>query len=244
MSRRFPSNMPRRVRIPSAGIVYHVLNRSVKHLVLFSTDWDYASFEGLLLEAKRRAAVKLFDYCLMRNHWHLILCPERDGELSRFMHWLTVTHAQRWNAFHGTSGTGAVYQGRFKAIPIQSDVHFLTACRYVERNPLRANLVTNAMDWRWTSLWRRKKFCDHGLLDAWPVPRPVHWEEYVNEPQTEVELEGLRETIRRGAPLGDRRWRRQTAKLLRLESSLRPRGRPPKKRLPTPFSSGPRGRRK
>ena len=226
--------MPRRLRIPSAGIVYHVLNRSVKQLVLFSSDWDYASFEELLFDAKQRAAVKLFDYCLMRNHWHFILCPEKDGELSRFMHWLTVTHAQRWNAFHGTSGTGAVYQGRFKAIPIQSDVHFLTACRYVERNPLRANLVSDATDWRWSSLWRRRTFCEHGLLDAWPVVQPADWEQYVNEPQSEAELEALREAIRRGAPLGDHAWQQQTAKLLQIESSLRPRGRP-QRRLPTPL---------
>jgi putative transposase len=225
--------------------VYHVLNRSVKQLVLFSSDWDYASFEALLFEAKRRAAVKLFDYCLMRNHWHLILCPQRDGELSRFMQWLTVTHAHRWNAFHGTSGTGAVYQGRYKAIPIQSNVHFLTACRYVERNPLRANLVPDATDWRWSSLWRRRTFCDHGLLDEWPVTRPVDWEDLVNEPQSEAELEALRHAIRRDAPLGDHTWQQQTAKLLHLESSLRPRGRPPKKKTPDPFSSsGPRGRRK
>jgi putative transposase len=236
--------------------VYHVLNRSVKRLVLFSSDWDYAAFEGLLFEAKQRAAVKLFDYCLMRNHWHLILCPVKDGELSRFMHWLTVTHAQRWHAFHEKSGTGAVYQGRFKAIPIQSDTHFLTACRYVERNPLRANLVSDARDWRWSSLWRRKSG-DHGLLDAWPVAQPVEWEEYVNEPQSKAELRALRKAIRRGAPWGDQAWQQQTAKLLQIESSLRPRGRPLKKKTPDPFfdaaeekdsrplfpSSGPHGRR-
>jgi putative transposase len=227
--------MPRRQRIPSAGIVYHVLNRAVKQLVLFSSDWDYASFEELLWDAKQRAAVRLFDYCLMRNHWHLILCPEKHGELSRFMHWLTLTHASRWNASHGVSGTGAVYQGRFKAIPIQSNVHFLTACRYVERNPLRANLVSDATEWRWSSLWRRRKYCEHGLLDTWPVVRPVNWAEYVNEPQTEAELEAVREAIRHGTPLGDKIWQQQTAQLLQLKSSLRPRGRP-KKNTPDPFS--------
>jgi putative transposase len=229
--------MPRRQRIPSAGIVYHVLNRAVKELVLFSSDWDYAAFEALLVAAKRRAAVKLFDYCLMRNHWHLILCPQKDGELSRFMHWLTLTHARRWNAFHERSGTGAVYQGRFKSIPVQCDSHFLTVCRYVERNPLRANLVADATDWRWSSLWRRRKFCEQGLLDRWPVTRPVHWEEYVNEPQSDAELEALREAIRRDAPLGDDNWTRETATLLRLESSLRRRGRP-RKKTPDPFSEG------
>jgi putative transposase len=87
------------------------------------------------------------------------------------MHLLTVTHAQRWHAFRGTSGTGSVYQGRFKAIPIQSDRHLLLVCRYVERNPLRAKLVEDAADWRWSSLWRRIHGRD-AELDPWPVPPP------------------------------------------------------------------------
>ncbi|MEO8259217.1 MAG: transposase [Acidobacteriota bacterium] len=226
--------MPRRLRVPSAGIVYHALNRSVKQLVLFSSDWDYGSFEQLLFEAKQQAAVRLLSYCLMRNHWHLILCPERDGDLSRFLHWLTLTHARRWNDRQGTSGTGAVYQGRFKAIPIQSNGHFLTACRYVERNPLRANLVSDATDWRWSSLWRRRKGRERGLLDTWPVTCPVDWEDYVNTPQSDAELAALREAIRRGRPLGDAAWQQQTAQRLQLTSSLRPRGRP-RKNIPDPF---------
>ena len=146
----------------------------MKQLVLFSSDWDYASFEGLLLDAKQRAAVKLFDYCLMRNHWHFILCPEKDGELSRFMHWLTVTHAQRWNAFHGTSGTGAVYQGRFKALPIQSDAHFLTACRYVERNPLRASLVVRRDGLAMVKPVASQKHSERAVITGWvAMVRPV-----------------------------------------------------------------------
>ena len=74
-----------------------------------------------------------------------------------------------------------------------------------------------------------------GLLDTWPVVHPVDWEEYVNKPQSETELEALREAIRRGAPLGDQAWRQRIAKRLQIEPSLRPRGRPPKKILPTPF---------
>ena len=220
--------MPRRVRVPTAGIVYHVLNRGVKGMALFSTSGDYGAFEQLLLDAKQRASVKLFAYCLMSTHWHLILSPERHGELSRFMHWLTFTHARRWNAFHQAVGTGAVYQSRFKALPVQADVHYLTVCRYVERNPLRANLVSDATAWRWSSLWRRAHFCDHGMLDEWPIVRPDDWERHVNAPHNDQELAAIRESVVRCAPIGDSVWREQIAHVLRIEGTLRPRGRPRK----------------
>jgi REP-associated tyrosine transposase len=116
----------------------------------------------------------------MPNHWHLILKPDHEGDLPRFMHWLTTIHAQHWHRRNGSTGTGPVYQGRYKAIEITSDDHLLTACRYVERNPLRAGLVSRAEDWRWGSLWRRRNFCDQGFLSAWPVPLPTDWLDSVN----------------------------------------------------------------
>jgi putative transposase len=189
-----------------------VLNRGVRRAVLFDTDAEYARFERILLQALRREAVRLLAYCAMPNHWHLVLWPTHPGQLSLFMHWLTCTHAQRWHSAHGTSGTGAVYQGRFKAFPVRSDHHLLRVCRYVERNPLRAQLVTRAEDWRWSSLWRRGNFCDHGVLHDWPVERPANWLALVNEPETNAEVEALRAAIRRGAPFGEAGWQAEAAR--------------------------------
>src|SRR5580658_3294321 len=93
----------------------------------------------------------------MPNHWHLVLKPHEDRELSLFVGWLTLTHTQRWHAHRRDAGSGHVYQGRFKSFPVQADRHFLTVARYVERNPLRANLVASAADWRWSSLWVRAR---------------------------------------------------------------------------------------
>jgi hypothetical protein len=101
----------------------------------------------------------------MPNHWHLLLWPRRDGELSEILRWITVTHTQRWHAHHHTAGTGPVYQGRFKSFPVQTDEHFLTVARYVERNALRAKLVTREKDWQWSSLWRRNQ--EDTTLTAW-----------------------------------------------------------------------------
>jgi putative transposase len=183
-------------------MVFHVLNRAAKRTLLFHNAQDYFAFEDLLEEAVQRIDVALFAYCIMPNHWHLVVSPKTDGTLSRFMHWLTTTHARRWQNVHGVAGLGAVYQGRFKSIPIGSDRHFLWVCRYVERNPLRASLVERAEEWRWSSLHNHQS----PWLTDWPTSRPADWLTHVNRAQTEGELERFRDAIRNGQPFGDANW--------------------------------------
>jgi len=142
------------------------------------------------------------------------------------LQWLTVTHVRRWHAHHHTEGTGPLYQGRFKSFPIQEGEHFLTVCRYVERNPRRANLVKQAEAWRWSSLWHRTHDTGVPWLTAWPVAVPEGWTEHVNRPETEAELAALRRSVMRGVPCGEADWQRRTAARLGLESALRDRGRP------------------
>src|SRR5262245_49901658 len=122
------------------------------------------------------------------------------------MRWLTVTHTQRWHLAHQTAGTGPLYQGRFKSFPVDTDDHFYSVVRYVERNPLRANLVSRAEAWRWSSLWQiTQSQCDVELSE-WPVPRPSNWTELVNRPETEAELSALRASAQSGAPFGSLEW--------------------------------------
>ena len=148
------------------------------------------------------------------------------------MNWLTLTHTQRWRHAHHTVGYGPLYQGRFKSFPIQRDRHLLAVCRYVERNPLRAKLVDQAEDWRWSSLWHRLhpgEPMGKLLYNDWPTPRPVDWLQRVQAPQTAKELKALRTSVKRGSPYGDSAWQTKTARRLDLESSLRPPGRPKKR---------------
>jgi len=186
------------------------------------------AFEGVLAEAHKRLPTRILAYCVMPNHWHFLLWPRDDGELSEFMRWLTVTHTQRWHVHHRTTGTGHLYQGRFKSFPVQSDEHFLTVARYVERNALRANLVKRAEDWQWGSLWRRANgdVEKKALLTKWPVLPPRNWVQCVNRAENPKELESLRQCVARGRPFGSDRWQTITSKQLGLESSIRPRGRP------------------
>ncbi len=203
-----------------------MLNRAVGRATLFKKDGDYAAFEKVMREALEWQPTRLLTYCLMPNHWHLVVWPRKDGELSEFMRWLTVTHTQRWHAHHGTSGTGPLYQGRFKAFPIQEDDHYFSVCRYAERNALRANLVARAEDWRWSRIGRE---ADAGLgakLSLGPLPLPSNWLTLVNLAQTEAEVAALRRSVVRSQPYGSESWTQSTAKALGLESTLRPRGRP------------------
>lgn len=220
--------MPRRPRLAAGDLAYHVLNRRVGRLPLFETRTDYSVFEKILAEAHANSRIRIAGYCLMPNHWHLLLWPRRDGELSDVLRWITVTHTQRWHAQHHTAGTGPVYQGRFKSFPIQADEHFRTVVRYVERNPLRAKLVRQAENWQWSSLWRRTQG-DPTLtawLSDWPVDRPRNWVAQVNRPDAGEELETLRLSAQRGRPFGEEAWVNRIVKRFGLESTLRPRGRP------------------
>ena len=199
-------------------------------LPLLEKQGDYEAFERVLAEAHEREPIRILAYCLMSNHWHFVLWPKRDGELTEFLRWLTHTHTMRWHAHHGTGGTGHLYQGRFKAFPVQGDDHLFTVLRYVERNALRADLVPRAEDWRWSSLWRRQfgDVASRALLSDWPLPRPRNWVELVNRPQSEEEVEALRRSVNRGTPFGSAPWQKNVALRWGLERTLRPRGRPRK----------------
>ena len=222
--------MPRTTRNAPGGLAYHALNRANARSTIFRKPADYLAFEQVLEEAVARSSMRLCSYCVIPNHWHLVLWPRRDGDLSRFMQWLTVVHVRRWHAHRHSGGTGHVYQGRFKSFPIQDDSHFLTVCRYVERNALRAKLVRRAEDWQWGSLWRRLggNAESKALISAWPVERPRNWRSLVNQPHTAAEIEALRRCVQRGVPYGRDSWLRRTVARLGLESTVRPRGRPKK----------------
>src|SRR5438552_2458296 len=194
--------MPRHARAAPGGYVYHALNRAVARLPLFQKNGDYEAFERVLEAALTKHPIRLLAYGLMPNHWHFVLWPERDGELTAFLRWLTHTHTQRWHAHYHSAGTGHLYQNRFRAFPIEEDEHLLTVLRYVERNPLRAGLVAQAQTWPWSSLGAASGRPLLPWLDPGPVTRGQCWVQYVNAPQTEAELERLRRSAQWGVPFG------------------------------------------
>jgi len=225
-------------RITDGGLVYHVLNRANARLPIFTEGGDYTAFEQVLEQAVERVAMRLLAYCVMPNHWHLVVWPRKDGELSEFVGWLTLTHTQRWHAFRGSVGSGHVYQGRFRSFVVQSDAHLFRLCRYVERNPLRAGLTRRAENWRWSSLWRRQ--CGdpeaQAFLTDWPVTRPRDWLQRVNRPETDQEVKALRRCVDRSRPFGTIPWVQGMVDRYELTSTFRPRGRPRKEKVSGTFS--------
>lgn len=223
--------MGRLPRVALGERVYHVRKRANGRHTLLTQEADDAAFAQGLAEAAPRVARRGLASGVMLHHWPLVLWPRANGDLSRCVGWLTLAHTQRWHAHHHTTGTGHLYQGRFKSLPIQTDEHVLTVCRYVERHPVRAGLVPQAQDWRWGSLWYREQrhAAPQGMLSPWPVDQPVAWGQWVNEPLPHEELQALRRCVNRGQPFGHAAWQEQTAVQLGLASTFRPRGRPRQK---------------
>jgi len=220
--------MGRAFRIDIRDEIYHVLNRANAGMEIFKKEKDYEAFESIIQETKEKNPVKLFSYCLMPNHWHFILSPKADGGLNKFMQRLTLTHTQRWHAHYRTTGYGHVYQGRYKSFIIQKENYFLQAAGYVERNALRADLVKNAQDWRWSSLWRREtgSLQQKELLDPWPAPIPRDYLDNINRPESKDRLELIRESVKKSRPFGDSEWLNKTVEKFGLEITIRNQGRP------------------
>jgi putative transposase len=220
--------MPRPQRMALGGYIYHVLNRASGRLRIFRKDTDFMAFEQILAEGVTRLSVRICGYCIMGNHWHLLLWPYEDGDLSDFMRWVTLTHTQRYHTSHGTVGIGHLYQGRYKSSPVQSDLHYLTVLRYIEINPMRAGLVKDAGQWPWSSFALRQGRESAIALSEGPVELPSNWVRVLHANFSPTELDGIGNSIQRGTPFGDAHWTATNAAKLMLQSTLRPRGRPRK----------------
>jgi putative transposase len=227
--------MPRQARQCPGGLVYHVWNRAAGRLRLFKKPQDYAAFERIMIEAHQRHPLGLLEWCLMPNHWHFVVRPKADGEVTAFFRWLTHTHAMRAITHRRVLGMGPLYQGRFKSLPVQEDEHLLILLRYVQRNPVRAGLVEEVRRWPHGGEWARGggNADLRALLSDWPVRRPGDWVAWVNQPQTASEVDAVREHVRRSRPYGTDAWMRRTAAQLGLTWTLHQRGGYRRKVAPT-----------
>lgn len=220
--------MGRPLRAASGDLVYHVLNRANARRIMFEDDGDYAAFERVLVQACDRLSMRLLAYCVMPNHWHLVVWPRRDGDLSRFMNWLTLTHTQRWHQHRHSVGEGHVYQGRFKSFPVETSEYLLTVCRYVECNPVRAGLAERAEQWRWSSAGQRGAELPVIPCDEWPMERPTDWLQWVNTCERPEQVAAVRRSVVKGQPYGSERWVAQMVTQCNLGATVRGRGRPRK----------------
>lgn len=202
--------------------MYHVINRANARMQIFFKEEEYQLLEQILQDGVEKYNMRILAYCIMPNHFHLVLHPRNDGDLQRFMQWITLTHTQRWHAQHKSIGTGHLYQGRYKSFLIEQDSHLLTVLRYVERNALRAKLVKKLTNWKYSSVLPKP------FLAPWPIPKPSDYLTFVETPLTEVELEAARYSVNRGKPFGTESWTNKMLDRFDLKVTTRGRGRPKK----------------
>jgi putative transposase len=208
--------MSRRRRPREAGVVQHVMNRGNRKNRIFHEDDDYWLFMQLLATATRRFNMRLLAYCVMPNHWHLVVWPSVVSAVPAYMHWLTSTHVRRYHRAHDLVGTGHLYQGPYTSVAVQSDSHVLTVLRYVEGNPVRAGLVQRAEEWPWSSVSEMSLGFGRFTSDG-PLPRPKNWRDHVNS--TANAIARLRRAIRLSEPFGTPAWTLQTAERLAHSSN-------------------------
>lgn len=196
-------------------------------MTIFTNEKEYELFEHLLIESAQETGVQILAYCIMPNHWHLLVLPSTDGNLSTFMHKLTNAHTRRVHTTTRTIGTGPLYQGRYKSFLIEDDKHLLTVLKYVERNAVRAGLVKRAEEWRWGSAWRRLKGAQQQqkILSPPSTPLPRNYATWINDPEPAELLKNIRTSVVKGVPFGTMGWVEKTIEVFGLEQTKRAVGR-------------------
>lgn len=198
--------MARVSRKHQPGEYFHVLNRGSLRARLFQTEGDYRAFVAVLATAVDRFQLPLLSYCVMPNHWHLVIRPETLRHLSVSLQWLTTTHAVRWCKAHPRPGPGPVYQGRFRSIAVEPDFHLARVCRYVERNARAADLVGHAEDWYWGSAYQRRAQGTGPALVPLTFMPDDEWLEYLNAAYSDLTVP---QAIRLNRPFGGDDWIRR-----------------------------------
>ncbi len=181
--------MARRPRVFAPGRLYHVIVRGNQQRQTFRAEADYKAYLEHLEKYCAKFSISIYAYCLMPNHFHLVVEPAHQTALSQFMQWLLTSHVRRYHKHYGSSGH--VWQGRFKSFAVQRDEHLITALRYVLQNPVRAGLSETVHEWPWSSARRRQ------LVDRSPVDEEIRWSEQLESRLDGRQVATIRECLKR-----------------------------------------------
>ena len=221
--------MPRIARGLADNQIYHIINRGNRREAVFHDNYDYEKFLKLLIESKEKYAIKIYAYCLMPNHFHLVIYTKYADSLSQGMHWISSSSVRYYNKRYNISGH--LWQGRYKSFIVQEDSYLLVLLKYVEANPKRARIVKDCIDYKYSSANNRIKNNENLITDEIPILLPDDWYGYINSDEKITDIESIRNCINRQAPLGDKNWKYMVSKKYNLESTINPRGRPKKEEI-------------
>lgn len=231
--------MPRPLRIHLPNLVYHVLNRGNNRQVIFAEEKDYTHYLGILKRYKLKFNFKIFAYCIMTNHIHLLLKTSFQATISDIMKAITIAHTRYYH--HTYQASGHIWQGRFKSPIVSDDEYLLTLMRYIEQNPLRAGMVKEPDQYPFSSCYANTRLPKDDLVDKEDNPvyvslgatlqeRTRCYREFILRPLEDNRLELIRKSLGGQNHFASQEFQAQINKLL-LAKQKRQRGRPRRNNL-------------
>ena len=226
--------MPRAARVILPNYPHHIIQRGHNRSVVFTTDEDYLYYLENLKEWKKELDCKIYAYCLMTNHIHLIVaCGEKVENLGLLMKRVAGRQTRYVNKLEGRRGT--LWESRFKSSPIEIDEYLLACCRYIELNPVRARIVDNPGQYKWSSYrfkvggeeadWIDLDPCYQGLGTT-DREREERYKEWVQADIPEEEFQLIQQGIQREQLTGTNRFIEEVAGKIGRRIEFRGQGRP------------------
>jgi len=230
----------RRARLLFSGVPQHIVQRGNNRQASFFAEEDYRNYLDWLLEAVNKYECRVYAYVLMSNHVHLLASAERPYDLSRMMQHLGRRYVRYVNRVYRRSGT--LWEGRFKASLVDTEIYFLRCCRYIECNPVRAQMVADPSHHRWSSYRCHAEGAPDKLLSTHEQyerlgntaeARRQAYRELFRSELDSGELREIRDTVNRGWPLGGERFKDKIEQVLKRSARPPRRGRPPHCEIPS-----------
>jgi len=223
--------MPRIARIVAAGYPHHITQRGNYQQKIFADDTDRRKYLSLLKEESERYHLIILAYCLMSNHVHFMVLPQREDAMGKVFKYTNMKYSQYYN--NKMKVSGHLFQSRFFSC-VLDERHMIACARYIERNPVRANLVKEPCLWPYSSakihcgIHQDDPLATNQFFDYIKI-KPKTWKEFVEAPDNPDEIKGIREKTRTGRPLGTNDFIERLERQLKRLFKLKPKGRPKKK---------------
>lgn len=226
--------MGRAPRITEGGFVYYIVCRGLAQRTIFHSQECLTEFIDIVRESLERFEPRLLAYALVPNQWHMLVIPRKDGDLSKWVAWVTSVHAMRNKHLTADLPTNGIYERRFRSFPVQENHRLTESLVWIESLPFRSDITKTELEEGSSGTIHCSSLKYHAgqeecsWLSSPPVGLQTDWNAHVAKGLTYDSQKRIEYSIDRGAPYGDAEWVDRIAKRFRLESTLRPRGRPPK----------------